>query len=314
LTLFLPGRFSETEVKSEAIYTALNLMTLYHDSIMDRSRGFTTCDYLLVTGERSGAQRLKNLLTFLHYTETLIEMLSARYFGASGTYIGRREGKWIIVAIVELIKACCRLRLLSINGGRMLVSPTPDEARLLRDRRAGEHVLSQISTLSDLDKPKSMDIMQMYAKHGRSPQNPHGNFVPHPQHPRDTEAFIPSHREILGEVLFFIRPVVYVVGRVLCKEDSWRPFLLSLFVDIASKQCLAKFTDMSPSQRSEAARRLFLYAYYLVRDPFFHRFTSVPLLAFGRFLRSLPVFGALFGGVIELLLALQGHHFYTSAS
>jgi len=129
LTIFIPGRFSDTEVFYEAVYTFLNLLSVYHDRILARPRA-VVCE-LKCTVETSATARIKNILILFHYTEVLIEMVAARIFAGElipvSCWTLRAKGKWMIVALVELLKVYCRLRILHDNKGRMLVTPTPEQ-------------------------------------------------------------------------------------------------------------------------------------------------------------------------------------------
>jgi len=173
-----------------------------------------------------------------------------------------------------------------------------------------------ISSASSWSNNRYRDLMLMYIKHGRG-THPHGIFsklsIPL-IHPRESADYVPPTKEIIAEVLYVVRPFVYVCSRIISSEGSWRPFMISLLLDIFSKWCLARYAELSPNQRFEVTRRLSLFSYYLLRSPLFDHYTKVPLVKTGQFLSSIPVFGVFFNNVLDLILTLQTHYFYTSAS
>jgi hypothetical protein len=65
-------------VESEFVYSSLNLVTVIHDRILGRAGSLQTCDYKCGVEGRA-VKVVKNCLTFLHYSEVLIEMVATRY-------------------------------------------------------------------------------------------------------------------------------------------------------------------------------------------------------------------------------------------
>jgi len=70
-TMFLPGRFNENFLKSEAIYTVFNLFGMYHDTITNRPR---PVEYKC--GPPSvHVNRAKTWLGVMELTEVVLEMI-----------------------------------------------------------------------------------------------------------------------------------------------------------------------------------------------------------------------------------------------
>eukprot|EP01006_Ploeotia_vitrea_P009911 TRINITY_DN25001_c0_g1_i1.p1 TRINITY_DN25001_c0_g1~~TRINITY_DN25001_c0_g1_i1.p1 ORF type:complete len:419 (+),score=201.68 TRINITY_DN25001_c0_g1_i1:109-1257(+) len=381
MTIMLPGRFSTSELRSEAVYTGLNLLSLYHDSILDRRRvlvGDVQCGV-----ETPGIKRLKHVLTFLHYSEVLIEMVALRVYAPALTKAGyaptseaarraRRRfvaGKWVVVLCVEAVKALCRLLMLRNNRGRMLILQSPEEVSLgiarrkllaiKRKVRSGalpvvsptpcgddnndgnskEEAREEEEEVEDgqqdgeianksnnTERSRNVlarysDLVRMYLVHGRG-RHPHGQFsemcnpTKVPRSERDANKYTPTRQQVLGEILNIVRPVVYVAARLVSKSDqAWSPFWLSLLTDIVSRALVGRMRDLhSPQQRNEVSRRMALWSYYLLRSPFFDNYTKRPLVRVGAWLTSMPVLGMFFGNLLDLVLALQTHYFYTAAS
>jgi len=56
------------------------------------------------------------------------------------------------------------------------------------------------------------------------------------------------------------------------------------------------------------------YLYYLIRNPIFDQYTKPWLLRFSQILSHIPLIGFLISPLMEAVIALQKHYFYTSAS
>lgn len=130
LTLFLPGRFQEGgQLSSEAIYTALNVISVYHDYLLDNPRALTAEIKLDPQVKTHASLKVaQGVLLFAHYTEVFCEMAAKRYFRVDGRPEGEQtRGSWYYIAGVEAIKAYCRLSMLYANRGRMLTPPSQEE-------------------------------------------------------------------------------------------------------------------------------------------------------------------------------------------
>lgn len=335
LTIFIPGRFSSTELQSEAIYTALNLVSLYHDQILDRDR-ILNCEIKVdgEAGDSSLVAACRNTLSLAGYTQVLTEIVAGHLFpNGQCVRVGGADwnGKWSMILLVELLKAACRLGLLYSNCFRMLVQQSPDEAATAlytRRMRCLEKELlasSQGQGGQGADRPtdKFADLLAMYRLHDRAPgSNPHGRFSaftnPHylVADPAELQSNrrLPSLLQALAEVLQILRPVVYVLSRLTWVAEPWRPFFLSLLVDVSSRVCAGPSSSWSTAQRREMSRRLALWCLYAARDPFFGQYTKPALQRLFAALARLPFVGSLFTTVFKLLVSLQTYYFYTAAS
>jgi peroxin-16 len=153
ITYFLPGRFKDAELAGEALYASLNLLGLYHDSILARAldrhepeattsttvshpsekriAASTTSQYTnAITGitpseharytqhftrNSKGYNRVARTLVVIGYFELLAEMVARRK-------LGRRKA-WDVVAAIEAIKVTLRLSLVHLSGNRMPIHP-----------------------------------------------------------------------------------------------------------------------------------------------------------------------------------------------
>ncbi|CEI96197.1 hypothetical protein RMCBS344292_10363 [Rhizopus microsporus] len=90
LTFILPGRFQDAELASQALYAALNLVDLYHNSIIrkailarrDQVEESAFNKYIHFWSSRSNLNATaSSLLSVILYTQVLIEMAVLKKYG-----------------------------------------------------------------------------------------------------------------------------------------------------------------------------------------------------------------------------------------
>ncbi|XP_011656685.1 peroxisome biogenesis protein 16 isoform X2 [Cucumis sativus] len=130
---------------------------------------------------------------------------------------------------------------------------------------------------------------------------------------------------ITGEVLFIARPLIYVLLIRKYGSRSWTPWFLSLAVDLLGTSFLSYATSasasrkdqrpcLSDSEKDELRRRKMLWAFYLMRDPFFERYTRQKLEGAEKVLEPVPFVGFLTAKIVELIVGAQTRYTYMSAS
>ncbi|KAI5077866.1 hypothetical protein GOP47_0007690 [Adiantum capillus-veneris] len=140
---------------------------------------------------------------------------------------------------------------------------------------------------------------------------------------------------VFGEWIFILRPLVYVLLIRRYGLKSWKPWVTSLGLDAAGlttilvaaflkdrKQLGITMDGLNCSGRppfsteevQEVKRRQLLLVFYLIRDPFFSKYTRQYLGVAERALRPVPLIGSLGGKIVELFSGIQGRYCYTSGS
>ncbi|KAL2127266.1 hypothetical protein VTI74DRAFT_11006 [Chaetomium olivicolor] len=133
LTYIIPGRFRDAEIASESIHSGVQLLSLYHDTLLRRAHTLTKLPlppslshppsphsrYTRFWTLKSALyRRVAYVLQIVQYVELLCEMAAKRR--------GERI-RWRVVILLEAIKAVCRLLLMRITKTRPLVSPVLPE-------------------------------------------------------------------------------------------------------------------------------------------------------------------------------------------
>ncbi|CAM9645690.1 unnamed protein product, partial [Scytosiphon promiscuus] len=144
-----------------------------------------------------------------------------------------------------------------------------------------------------------------------------------------------------GEVIHILRPLVYSYSCGSAGERSWRPWLTSLGMDAAAYACTARaggggmvsllavgasgggagcaggvqvLPYLNEEQAVELRRRKMLWLLYLMRSPAFELLAEPVTRGSAGVFEGVPVLSGMVGYALNMLLYVQRHHFYTSAS
>ena len=122
VTYILPGRFNETPLTSEAVYTSLTLLSSFHTNLLRPDPTAPSAKRLSpqaryerwchATGGTIYTRASASLRT-VQYTQLLCEMFAKR----SGEKI-----RWRIVVFLELVKAICRILMSRMTGWRPVIA------------------------------------------------------------------------------------------------------------------------------------------------------------------------------------------------
>ena len=94
---------------------------------------------------------------------------------------------------------------------------------------------------------------------------------------------------------------------------------MSLAMDLTSDSLYETYQRRSPArvlveERAQLRQRRVLWAYYVWRQPCFHRCMLPPLRRLEQTLSRVPAVGSLYAKLLDIVVSLQGLYFYTSAS
>lgn len=130
---------------------------------------------------------------------------------------------------------------------------------------------------------------------------------------------------VTGETMFVLRPLIYVLLVRKYGTRSWFPWFISLAVDLIGNSMLSAITmsqdsrkdqhfQFSKSEKDELKRRKLLWVLYLMRDPFFSKYTRRRLESTQKIVEPVPVVGFFAEKLIELLIGAQTRYTYMSGS
>jgi len=130
---------------------------------------------------------------------------------------------------------------------------------------------------------------------------------------RDAPPSTLTNNQVIGEMLHIIRPVAHLTAMAGFGATAWTPFILSLGLDATSLKLLHEPHEKvwTLNESVELGQRSFALLLYLLRSPFYDRYTKERILRILSFLSDhIPLFGRLIRPLISYLPEWQRTYFY----
>ncbi|KAF2157334.1 peroxisome membrane protein [Myriangium duriaei CBS 260.36] len=338
LTYIVPGRFRDAEIASESLHSGVQLLSLYHNSLLARavarlpkaqqphpSPHNRYTQYW--TKNSSAYRRLALTVQVIQYTELLCEMAAKRRGEAA---------RWRVVTILESLKALCRLLLLRLTNSRPLLSPPLPEREI------------DPSTLEDGASNNPPDIASPPSERSEETQwtMPRtGLSLPTLPSSGDISSYLLSkvltaddvkppkallHRVSglgeFAEVLYILRPVVYAFAMAHYarrgKSAAWQPWLLGVAMEYGARQ-LAKrdvadrraggLRGLTALEKDELKKRGWGLAWWAMRGAFYEQYTSRWIHGVSSSLKGKPLLDMV-GGIIEDYEFLWDQYYFPTAT
>ncbi|RAL05007.1 peroxisomal membrane protein PEX16 [Aspergillus ibericus CBS 121593] len=336
LTYIIPGRYRDSEISSECVHSGVQLLSLYHDSLVSRviSRLPSTrprptpsphARYTKYwTSHSLLYQKIALTLQMVQYTELLWEMTA------------RRRGekvRWRIIILIEAVKAICRLLLLRLTNSRPLVSPPLPEREV--DPRSLEEKDGDWNGMQTPVSERSSDLCWTMPRTGLSlPSLPDvddlSNYLISKVLTADDikppKALL--HRVTgqgqFAEILYILRPVVYALAmqRYCRNKRSWRPWLIGFGMEYGCRQ-LAKsdlrervaggLRGLTGLEREEMRKRGWAMGWWFMRGAFYENITKSWLNTLTSRMKGKPLL-ELAGSVIEDYEYLWDSYYFSTAT
>ncbi|PKY02407.1 peroxisomal membrane protein pex16 [Aspergillus campestris IBT 28561] len=336
LTYIIPGRYRDSEIPSECVHSGVQLLTLYHDSLVSRvasglppaARPTPTphSRYTKYWTSHSSLYRKTALaLQMVQYTEILWEMTA------------RRRGekvRWRVVVLIEVIKAMCRLLLLRLTNSRPLVSP-PLPERELDPRSTQEEDDSDWNGMETPVSERPSDLNWNMPRTGLSlPSLPDVNDISNYliskvltaddiKPPKSLLHRVTGQGQ-LAEIMYILRPVVYALAmqRWYKNKQSWRPWLIGFGMEYGCRQ-LAKadfrervaggLRGLTGLEREELRKRGWAMGWWCMRGAFYDNITRPWLNGMVRKMKGKPLLD-LVGSVVEDYEYLWDNFYFPTAT
>lgn len=263
----IQGRVNSSAVVSELIYSLSNLLILFNDRIIERSK----CGIL---AEEQSKYKLKLMLTTLEYSEVFIELSAKKVWG--------ERGRWFFITIVQLLK--CFGRMILRFRHRESITQNPPIAML--DRKNVDNLLAEASANRNVPgsyDPNCTRVTFTLKRSGRVVRKIEGSP---PVYMRTWKSLSGEEQEtnsnlteIAGiaraEILYILKPLIHLSSISMFGSRSWKSYGVALFIDLLSLQMYRKnMTSLTQKQRLELSRRTVAMLLYLMRTPFYEKFTQ----------------------------------------
>ncbi|CAK7347983.1 unnamed protein product [Dovyalis caffra] len=332
LTWLLPERFSDSEIGPEAgfvklwhIITAiLGIITAINEHVID-----TTQAQMHAGPVERNSFPYSLCISAIKDLETLVEVAAQHYYG--------NDKKWNFIAVTEATKVLVRLALFRNSGYKMLlhggetsnIEKHSDFSSLQHNDRVfpkrGPHNGSNGQSPWNLEG-RALSALSRFGENARMGSDPvwlrrvqHQQAIMEPPPPvieRPTLSAILSEKGVRGHYFSWERK--YGIR-------SWIPWFLSLAVDTIGVGFLTHVTQsrdggkeqhfhLTAAEKDELKRRKLLWALYLMRDPFFSKYTWQRLDSTEKLLEPVPIVGLLTAKIVELVVGAQTRYTYMSGS
>lgn len=336
LTYIIPGRFRDAELASESLHSSIQLLSMYHDTLLTRavsklpgmpSHQSPHNRYTKFWVAKSGAyKKVATLLGVIQYTELLWEMMAKRK---------GEKTRWRIVVVLEVIKALCRFLLVRITNSRPMVTPALPEREVIpeaekeelaedfEDEGFHEGSPSERSVGSDRSGTAGGSGSKEYKMKRTGLSLPE---LPNPMHIssylaskvltaddiKTPSALLNPSRGAhqLAELLHIVQPIIYAVAMARSRDKrDWSPWLLGLSIEYAARQLRDKGMRTTALEREQWGKRGWAMGWWGMRGAFYENVTKGVLHGASERLPSLV------SGVLEDYLYLwDGYYFSTSSN
>lgn len=303
LTYIIPGRFRDAEIAAESIHSGVQLLSLYHDTLLSRAASLSKLPvpslrapsahnrYTSFWARKSALyRRVAHMLQIVQYTELLCEMAAKRR--------GERT-RWRVVVLLEAVKALCRLLLLRITRSRPVVTPALPE-RVEIPEPAEEDDGSALSEM--MGERTEEDELRDSMRPGPNPHTQEwsmprtGMTMPSLPPSGDISSYLLSRvltaddvkpatkllSQLRGpaahaaEILHILAPLIYAVALANWalrynqkdggkRKHSWYPWLIGVGVELAARQLRDPSLTTTPLEREEWNRRGWAMGWWAMR-------------------------------------------------
>nr|XP_036282336.1 peroxisomal biogenesis factor 16 isoform X1 [Pipistrellus kuhlii] len=261
------GRFADSHELSELVYSASNLLVLLNDGILRKELRKKLPVSL-------SQQKLLTWLSVLECVEVFMEMGAAKVWG--------EVGRWLVIALIQLAKAVLRMFLLIWFKAGLQTSPpiVPLDRETQARPPDGEHSSqeqSYVGKRSNRVVRTLQNTPSLHSRHWGAPQQQERRQQQHQEELCITPTPL-GLQETIAESLYIARPLLHLLSLGLWGQRSWKPWLLSGVVDVTSLSLLSDRKGLTRRERLELRRRTILLLYYLLRSPFYDRFSEARIL------------------------------------
>lgn len=344
LTYLAPGGMRMSDIGSEGLTSAVQLLSLYHDHLLSctQPHSIRTHPQQLTPHNRytrfycqksATYRRTATALQMVQYTELLLEMMVKRK---------GEEARWRLVVVLEAVKAVCRLILMRLTNSRPLLTPPLPEREVVEEktiREEGEKVEDHLpSPPSERSEPGS-EKWTMPRTSLTLPPLPDA---------KDISAYLlskvltaddvkpptalvqrTSGLGEIAEVLFVLRPVIYATALSYWghrqggkNRADWRPWLLGLSIEYGARQ-LAKHDletrrpggarGLTQLEREEIKKRGWSLAWWSMRGAFYENITRGVVRGVANKLKGKPLLNMV-GNFIDDYNFLFDQYYFPTAT
>uniref|UniRef100_A0A182KDU0 Peroxisomal membrane protein PEX16 n=1 Tax=Anopheles christyi TaxID=43041 RepID=A0A182KDU0_9DIPT len=267
LSYFVAGKINNSSAVSELVYSLSNLLVFFNDRIIEKACKSTTDD------TQPLERNLKVLLTTLEYCEVFIELSAHKVWGTSG--------RWFFIVVIQTIKCIGRLILtLFCQNTKIIRNPPIPSLNRKAIQEAHRPPSDNASFRDNLEGGGTAIVLKRSGRVMRkvncSPSLTSRTWKPPSAANQSYQPAIEYGGKFLvsAEMLYIAKPLIHLASMRKFGAKSWTSYLIALALDSVSLRMYYKNREvLSKEQRVELSRRCVSMLLYLMRSPFYDRYT-----------------------------------------
>mmetsp|Transcript_11189 Transcript_11189/g.45536 ORF Transcript_11189/g.45536 Transcript_11189/m.45536 type:complete len:367 (+) Transcript_11189:151-1251(+) len=330
----MPSRMGDNEAQTELVCAAMNVWAVYNDSVFLRKRRRDArqgtyarlqvpCPQSPVGGTAAPPAPIVPrwweagmlLLNTVAFSEVVLEI-----------WARQRKRRWSAIIAIELLKAMVKLVLLAKSRGAVqALSKVPPRdyitpARVDEEGEEGDEATStqrrqgregKRRTLLDVAREKERQASDV----GRWRQYWAAQYSADLPEAEQYTPSMPTRDTVIGELLHIFRPLIYVLLVVRYGRRKWKPWIVSLVVDMLSRYFTRK-GPLNEYERETSNSRTLAWLFYLARSPCYEQVVSraVHAVPAPQCITKRALFKQAYRMVSGISATYRDIYFYTAAS
>ncbi|ETN66350.1 peroxisomal membrane protein PEX16 [Anopheles darlingi] len=307
LSYFIAGKINNSSAVSELVYSLSNLLVFANDRIIERAHRTVADD-----SQEPIERRIKVLLTTLEYCEVFIELSAHKIWGT--------KGKWFIICVIQLIKCLGRLVLTSCYSSTKIVTNPPIPAlnrkTVSQQSSAGNESFNANLRNGAIVLKRSGRVMR---KVECSPSLASRSWKP-PLSANEISPILGTQyggKQLMSaELVYILKPLIHLGCMHRYGTKSWKAYLVALALDgISLRKYYNNRQALSKEQRVELSRRCVSLLLYLMRSPFYDRYTHDKIACLLNGIgNNVPLTGSIARLILSYIPHWQETYFYMWSS
>lgn len=217
--------------------------------------------------------------------EVFIEMSARKIWG--------ERGRWLFISIVQMMKCICRF-ILTFKYLENVLSHPPI---VTLDRKKVQQSLTKSDDKCDVGAARSSyelkrSVRSVRKVEGAPPIHLRSwKGLDEKANSNNSSRFRSTKRDklLVPEVIHILKPVLHLFSCSIYGQNSWESYCVALCSDLISLRLHKQSTDLlAPEEKLEISRRYASTLMYLIRSPFYEKYTEKRIMnalgAFGSFI------------------------------